>query len=105
MKPVLDHYNETGQVLGKGTDLLEGYNMRDKGYYGPGELPHFNKEFFTIPHGESEDVLFEDLKVKIETGEISNDSKGDEALREFKAKVAHYISQSADDAMRPPEDA
>ena len=105
MKPVLDHYNETGQVLGKGTDLLEGYNMRDKGYYGPGELPHFNKEFFTIPHGKSEDVLFEDLKVKIETGEISNDSKGDEALREFKAKVAHYISQSADDAMRPPEDA
>ena len=49
MKPVLDHYNETGQILGKGTHLLEGFNLRDKGYYGPGELPHFDKSSSPSP--------------------------------------------------------
>ena len=35
MKPVMEHYVETGEVLGKGTDNLEGYALRDKGYFGP----------------------------------------------------------------------
>ena len=62
MKPVMEHYVETGEVLGKGTDNLEGFEMRGKGYFGPGKLPHFSKEFFEIPHGRREDWLFQQFK-------------------------------------------
>ena len=54
---VMEHYNQTGEVLGKGTDELEGYTLtvgkgtrelegyalKDKGHFGPGELPLFKK--------------------------------------------------------------
>src|SRR5262249_311851 len=36
---VLEHYARTGQVLGKGTDELEGYHWPDGRRYGPGEKP------------------------------------------------------------------
>ena len=48
---VMDHYATTGQVLGKGTHNLEGYDMHDIGYFGPGELPRFDSDFFHIPEG------------------------------------------------------
>ena len=51
LKPVMEHYAATGQVLGKGTHLLEGYEMHDLGYFGPGELPRFDSDFFHIPEG------------------------------------------------------
>ena len=70
------------------------------GYFGPGELPRFNNEFFQIPHGKNEDLLFEELKDKIKEGELSDDSKGTMALREFKQKVAAYVSQPPDDMGR-----
>ena len=66
MKPVMEHYVETGEVLGKGTDNLEGYEIRDKGYFGPGELPQFDHEFFQFPHGTREDYLFEQFKARLE---------------------------------------
>ena len=57
-KSVMEHYAQTGQVLGKGTHDLEGYTLHDEstgkyatGYFGPGELPTFNAEFFKIPQG------------------------------------------------------
>ncbi len=65
MKPVMEHYVETGEVLGKGTHNLEGYTIRDKGYFGPGELPRFNRQFFEIPHGRREEWLFEQFKDKL----------------------------------------
>ena len=65
MKPVMEHYVETGQVLGKGTDNLEGFTLRDKGYFGPGELPHFDRSFFEIPQGTREDWLFVQFKEKL----------------------------------------
>ena len=65
MKPVMEHYVETGEVLGKGTHNLEGYSIRDKGYFGPGELPRFNRQFFEIPHGRREEWLFEQFKEKL----------------------------------------
>ena len=89
---VMDHYVATGQVLGKGTHLLEGYSIREMGYFGPGELPSFGRAFFDIPHGKSEDVLFEDLKEKISGGEVSSDTDGVAVLQEFKDKVSQYIS-------------
>ena len=67
MKPVMEHYVETGEVLGKGTDNLEGYSIRDKGYFGPGELPHFDHDFFQFPHGTREDWLFEKFKERLQS--------------------------------------
>ena len=89
---VMEHYGDTGQVLGKGTHLLEGYSLREMKYYGPGELPSFDSEFFDIPHGKSEDILFEDLKGKIVAGEVAANTKGDEALQEFRDKVSTYLN-------------
>ena len=96
----MDHYVETGSVLGKGTHLLEGYSIREMGYFGPGDLPRFNNEFFQIPHGKNEDLLFEDLKDRIREGDLPDDSSGTLALREFKQRVAAYISQPPDDMGR-----
>ena len=47
MKPVMEYYVETGKILGKGTENLEGYTLDDKGHFGSGELPgrlHFREE-------------------------------------------------------------
>jgi ferredoxin len=42
---VVDHYEATGgEVLGKGTDELEGYTLPDRGYQAPGKLPNFTKD-------------------------------------------------------------
>jgi hypothetical protein len=42
---VLDHYETSGgEVLGKGTDELEGYTLPDRGHFGPGVLPRFTKD-------------------------------------------------------------
>jgi len=74
MPSVMEHYVETGEVLGKGTDNLEGFEIRGKGYFGPGELPTFSREFFEIPHGTKEEWLFEKFKSKLaEKGESSTE--------------------------------
>jgi ferredoxin len=74
MQPVMEHYVATGEVLGKGTPLLEGYTFMDKGYFGPGELPQFGRTFFEIPHGRNEDWLFHQFKEKLlSEGVPSND--------------------------------
>lgn len=62
---VMEHYVATGQVLGKGTDLLEGYSLMEKGYFGPGQLPQFDRQFFEIPHGRNEDWLVQQFKEKL----------------------------------------
>ena len=103
MKPVMEHYIATGQVLGKGTHLLEGYELRDMGYFGPGELPTFDNEFFHFPHGRSEDVAFEELKEKIQADEVLDNEDGDMVLSEFKAKVEKYIKDRKDPLPGPLE--
>jgi len=52
-------------VLGKGTHLLEGYTFLERGYFGPGDLPQFDRQFFEIPHGRKEDWLFQQFKEKL----------------------------------------
>jgi ferredoxin len=94
MKPVLEHYIETGEVLGKGTHELEGFNVSGKGYFGPGDLPHFDNEFFNIPHTTIEDYLFKQLKEKVANGEIKDNEEGVLALVEFKQKLESAISKS-----------
>jgi epoxyqueuosine reductase len=44
LRAVLDHYRGTGEILGKGTEALEGYDLGEKGHFGPGELPTFTEE-------------------------------------------------------------
>ena len=82
MKPVMQHYIDTdGEILGKGTDNLEGYTLRDKGYFGPGKLPKFDRPFFDIPHGTKEDYLFEKFKEKLEnSGETTTEEVMDFAV-------------------------
>lgn len=47
---VLEEYTRTGQILGKGTDELEGYDWpMDGRYYGPGRRPKLDKQFFDPP--------------------------------------------------------
>ena len=79
MEPVMKHYVETGEVLGKNTDNLEGYAFEDRGgYFGPGELPKFDTEFFEIPKGRSEDWLFDQFKQSIsEKGGLDRKSLAD----------------------------
>ena len=96
MKDVMDHYIETGQVLGKGTDLLEGYTVTGMGYFGPGELPRFDNEFFNIPHGMLEDILFEEFKKKLESGEIPEGAEGDAAMRDFRDRVTEFLKGPVD---------
>jgi len=62
---VMEHYVATGEVLGKGTHLLEGYTFLERGYFGPGDLPQFDRQFFEIPHGRKEDWLFQQFKEKL----------------------------------------
>ncbi len=65
MPAVMEHYVATGEVLGKGTHLLEGYTFLERGYFGPGELPQFDRQFFEIPHGRNEEWLFQQFKEKL----------------------------------------
>ncbi len=66
MEPVMEHYLDAGEILGKGTSNLEGYELRGKGYCGPDELPHFDRETFDIPHGTTDEWLLHKFKEKIE---------------------------------------
>ena len=89
MKPVMEHYVETGQVLGKGTDNLEGFTLSDKGYFGPGQLPHFDREFFDIPHGRREEWLFEQFKERLEREGVPDA----EQVLEFAGQVKKVLDE------------
>ena len=62
LKPVMEHYIETGEILGKGTANLEGYELPDKGYFKPGKLPVLGAAFFDMPVGRTEDHIVEKYK-------------------------------------------
>jgi len=86
MQAVMEHYVETGEVLGKGTDGLEGYTFEDKGYFGPGQLPMFDRAFFEIPHGSEEDWLFHQFKEKLAHGMLPESE-----LKQFATKVQEIM--------------
>jgi len=94
MQTVMQHYAETGQVLGKGTHDLEGYELEGKGYFGPGELPVFERDFFSaMPHGDTEQWAFENFKEKaVAAGGVISD----ELMEEFRAEVARGLNQNKD---------
>jgi len=86
MKPVMDHYVNTGTVLGKGTDDLEGFDLKDKGHFGPGQKPHFSPDFFEIPRGRFENWIFEKLK-----DQLADRDPNPEELRKFGDKVREAL--------------
>ncbi len=89
MVAVLTHYAETGQVLGKGSHDLEGYILGDKGYFGPGEMPSFDRGFFDMPHGKPEDWAFDQLRHKA----VSAGGKVTDAmLNEFKKELTNALT-------------
>ena len=97
LKNVMDHYAATGQVLGKGTHDLEGYTLEGKGYFGPGELPVFESDFFTsMPHGNEFEWTFEQFKEKARTagGEITDD-----LIEDFRAQVSGHMSNETTDQL------
>ncbi|CAI8007839.1 3-chloro-4-hydroxyphenylacetate reductive dehalogenase [Geodia barretti] len=75
MKPVMEHYVGTGEVLGKGSENLEGYSLKGKGYFGAGELPQFSRDFFEIPQGREEDWLFEKFKERLNATGVPSESE------------------------------
>ena len=94
MSTVLNHYAETGQVLGKGTHDLEGYALEGKGYFGPGEMPVFEPTFFSdMPHGRTDEWALEKLKHQYSA---SGNQLTDDMLEEFKKDVVNAMTQSTD---------
>ena len=89
MKPVMEHYVETDEVLGKGTENLEGYEIEGKGHFGPGELPHFNRAFFEFPHGREEDWLFHQFKEKLNSKGVPDETE----LTEFATEVKKVLDK------------
>jgi epoxyqueuosine reductase len=50
LSAVLDEYKQSGRILGKDTDELEGYRWPlDGHHYGPGERPRLEASFFDVP--------------------------------------------------------
>jgi len=96
LKNVMEHYAETGQVLGKGTHDLEGYSLEGKGYFGPGEMPVFDRGFFEMPHGDAEVWAFEGFKEKaIAAGGVVSD----ELLAEFKREMTRALKLESSDVV------
>ena len=94
MKNVMEHYAETGQVLGKGTHDLEGYTLEGKGYFGPGEMPVFDRQFFEMPQGTVSEWAFEKVKGKaVAAGGVVSD----ELLAELKQELSEAISRENED--------
>ena len=94
MKNVMEHYAETGQVLGKGTHDLEGYTLEDKGYFGPGEMPVFDRDFFEMPRGNASEWAFDTFKQKaVAAGGVVSD----ELLAEFNQDMVDALRAENED--------
>jgi NAD-dependent dihydropyrimidine dehydrogenase PreA subunit len=96
LKTVMEHYAATGQVLGKGTHELEGYELEGLGYFGPGELPRFDADFFHNPEGTAEEFVLEELKAKIQSGLVPEGAEGDKVFQEFRAKMEEAVMGGGD---------
>ena len=99
-KAVMEHYIQTGLVLGKGTHDLEGYTLNEEstggyatGYFGPGELPTFNAEFFKIPTGTREAAALDEFIGYIkENKDLLDRPENDQALFDFRDRMREIIA-------------
>ena len=92
MEPVMEHYVDTGEVLGKGSDNLEGYTLSDKGYFGPGKLPTFERELFDMPQCRAEDWLLIEFRNKLMETNRSDADRG-KMWDDFKDKVEESVER------------
>ena len=90
MKPVMEHYVNTGEVLGKGTEDLEAYELPGKGYFSAGKLPRFESEFFNMPTGKVEDNLLMEFRRKVNREDSDVD---DSAWSEFTNDLKDTINK------------
>ncbi len=96
LKNVMEHYASTGQVLGKGTHDLEGYTLEGKGYFGPGEMPVFDRDFFDMPQGSEFEWSFDQFKERIkEAGGVITD----ELMEEFRSEISGHLSRETTDQL------
>ncbi len=86
MPQVMSHYIETGDILGKGSDNLEGYTLPDKGYFRVGQLPKFEAGFFDMPLGRSEDLVMDEYRERIQDADADPDER-EWAWAEFRRKL------------------
>ena len=99
----MEHYVETGQVLGKATHGLEGYTLHPEltglythGYFGPGELPTFNAQFFDIPKGSRENSALDELIKEMSIQDTSKERpENDKVLFEFRDRLREIIKGDA----------
>jgi hypothetical protein len=89
----MEHYVETGEVLGKGTDSLEGYTLHDKGYFGPGQLPSFDRDFFNMPRGRTEDWVLLEFRDKLMETNGDKNADRNQMWEEFRKKVEASIEK------------
>jgi hypothetical protein len=95
MQAVMEHYVETGKILGKGTDNLEGYTLPDKGYFGPGQLPIFDRKFFDMPHGRSEDWVLLEFRDQLTETNGDDSADRDAMWTEFRKRVEASLEKQA----------
>ncbi|MCH7800312.1 MAG: hypothetical protein IIC24_02100, partial [Chloroflexi bacterium] len=82
---------ETGEVLGKGTENLEGYSLPDKGYFKPGRLPSFDSEFFDMPLGRAEDWLVDRFKERLNSDDANGGGDKDRLWEEYRRDLERSL--------------
>tara|TARA_A100001037_G_C15131261_1_gene628806 strand:- start:473 stop:1765 length:1293 start_codon:yes stop_codon:yes gene_type:complete len=87
MAEVMNHYLETGEILGKGTENLEGYEIPGKGYFPPGKVPAFDREFFDMPTGSEEEIALSDFNNAMDLSSDLTDNEKEEIWREFQNRL------------------
>ncbi len=84
----MEHYVATGEVLGKGTDDLEGFTLRGQ-YFGVSELPQLDSETFQFPHGPKDGWLFHEFKERLKKEGIPPADQ----LQRFAAAVKRILAK------------
>ncbi len=87
MAPVMEHYLETGEILGKGSDDLEAFELQGKGYYPSGKLPSFDREFFDMPEGTQQDLALDELNTQLSVSEDLTVTQKEEIWSRFQERV------------------
>ena len=91
----MDHYVETGEVLGKDSSNLEGYTLPDKGYFRPGRLPSFDRQFFEMPLGRAEDLLVDELGGALEGADVDGDGDKERLWVEFRERLERTLERKS----------
>ena len=86
----MDYYVATGQVLGKGTDDLEGFTF-NREYFRVNELPQLGDETFQFPHGSEDEWLFKQFKERLK----KNGLPSADQLQKFASDVKRILDKGS----------